>query len=1027
MLVTTTDTERQMDLFGGHKRLFSPKAVRRAVNASRLPGPTREGVVRLHRWQDILSDPHRRADIGESQNRADFVRDVFENLLGYRTVGTAESYHLKWERSGEQDSRPADNLLGFFGSQDEERVRAVVELKGPGTDLGSRSNRRDRLSAVDQAFLYANKFDGVRWVIVSNFDEIRLYNHQRGATVHEQFWLRELKREELGRFMLLMRRENLLGDGAAKPLSEQLAEQTWREQAEISKRFYAEYQEARAELFQELREQNPRYPALEILESTQLLLDRLLFVMFCADRGLLPHDIIQQILWHGDRRNVARTPQSQWHALLRLFESVNSGNEAAGVSGYNGGLFAPALLDELELIDRGGGFVLRRVLTWDQFDFESQIDVDILGHIFENSISDLEQLRREITAEPGRARLGWRNREGIFYTPDWVTRYIVDHAVGRLLDEHPELGPGLRVVDPACGSGAFLIQLLPLLQERIRQVAPEEAAALDRALGATAVDLFADPARLQPEALYSAVRRSVFGVDRSHESVEITKLSFWLKMVAQGHPLPSLDSNIVQGNSLCDKPDVDPAALDWKQFDWPASRADAVVGNPPWVTDPPEYSNCLDGRFILARRQFFDLAFIFLELGLKLLREGGVLGFILPDSLLINEETEPVRKLLVRDNTLLEVVKLGEGVFPGVFRGSVIVIVKKGRPPPGHTFRSLIVTKGDRRQLTDVASDANLDVLMAERGLSIKAERVLANSRLELDLFVGEEDESVLHKIEDRPIDWSALIEHGRGIELNSAGHVIRCPYCHKWDAPPVKRKGVWQDKTCAHCRGEYALGDALEQANLIRQEPTDGCQVFLDGTDVNRYRVEERRWIDVSKEGINYKSPQLYRSPKIVFRQAGIGITAALDESNAYVPQSVYIFRLNDSRDRPLSNYKIEYILGILNSRVMLYYYFKKTGQVEWQSFPRWTLGRATSLPVRAINWDDETEIALHDRIVTAVREVITAGSAGDPGADLPVERLVMELYGLDQQEQRRVWATLRAVQQLKVIREVLPAAQTI
>ena len=270
-----------------------------------------------------------------------------------------------------------------------------------------------------------------------------------------------------------------------------------------------------------------------------------------------------------------------------------------------------------------------------------------------------------------------------------------------------------------------------------------------------------------------------------------------------------------------------------------------------------------------------------------------------------------------------------------------------------------------------------------------------------------------------------------RGVELNSAGLVIRCPHCFKWDAPPAKFKGIYRRKECSHCGAVYPIDNALSQAHLIADDSSTTREYerpFFDGTDVNRYRISGSRKIDISKEGINYKNPSLYRSPKIVFRQAGIGITATIDyELEGYVPQSVYVFHMRDDLPGDLARYRLEYLLGIMNSRVLLYWYFKRTGQIEWQSYPRWTLGRVLNIPIRSIDWSNPKEINLHDRIAEEVETLIRRGAKGRPDEDLQIERLVMELYDLNPEERQRVWETLRSVQELKIIREVLPPLQMI
>jgi hypothetical protein len=713
--------------------------------------------------------------------------------------------------------------------------------------------------------------------------------------------------------------------------------------------------------------------------------------------------------------------------MLSLFDAVNRGNPPANITGYNGGLFAPSLLDELALNDeaRTANFVLTRLLRWDDLDFESQLDVEVLGHVFENSISDLANLERELVDEPNAVRLQWRNREGIFYTPEWVTRYIVRNSVETYLDDNPEVGPDFVICDPACGSGAFLTEMVPLIREHLDRLAPAEAQNVRAAheVRERRLDLFADPAVEEPLALYAALKRSVFGVDKSAESVEITKLSFWLKTVVKGHALPALDSNMRVGNSLVAEPIV-PDAFDWAlQLPRVAGVANVIVGNPPWGADVSEYEAGLT-TFTLAEGQY-DVAFVFVEQAMRLLREGGILGFVLPDSLLVNEDQARVRRFLVDNHTLLQVIKLGEGVFPGVFRGAVVLIVRKGPPPAGHAFRGLVITKADRRNITDVASVVDLDVLMATRGNTHSQARIAGKTGAELTINVAEEDEALVEKIAGHALDWAELIERGRGIELNSDANVIQCPNCFKWDAPPMLRKGVYRDKTCSHCGQSYPLQNALAQASLVSEGQASGDDeaVYVDGTDIRRYGILRTRRIDLSKDGIAYKQKELYASPKIIWRQTGVGTTATIDHSlDAYVPQSVYIFRLKTGLTGAHANYKLEYFLGILNSRVLLYHFLCTTGQVEWQSFPRWTMGRVFQIPIRAIDWSKPTEVALHAKIVDNVRKLIQSGGSPNSESDLEIERCVMDLYGVTALERQRVWGVLKAVQGVKTVSDLVP-----
>jgi hypothetical protein len=333
----------QFDLLIPHKALFAPHAIKQALANDQYP-PAHEGALkRLQRWQMLLADENQRDRMNEESYKAEFLRDIFDSLLGYRTVGSSPVYNMRREVHGSEDDRPADAVLGFLGELDPEMVRVVVEVKPPGARLDARqASRRDRLSPVDQGFLYAKEFEDVRWVIVTNFDEFRLYNHRRGATAYESFVTSRVIGGELHRFSFLLRRDNLIGDGEGPSRTEQLAEETWREQAQISKRFYEQYQEARLALFEELRAQNPGVTPLDVLRATQTLLDRLLFILFCKSRGLLPHAVLSQLRRLADTESVYYRPNRSSGGGTDSGVSPSQAETAPGGAGRSslGGLLA---------------------------------------------------------------------------------------------------------------------------------------------------------------------------------------------------------------------------------------------------------------------------------------------------------------------------------------------------------------------------------------------------------------------------------------------------------------------------------------------------------------------------------------------------------------------------------------------------------------------------------------------------------------------------------------------------------------
>lgn len=159
--------------------------------------------------------------------------------------------------------------------------------------------------------------------------------------------------------------------------------------------------------------------------------------------------------------------------------------------------------------------------------------------------------------------------------------------------------------------------------------------------------------------------------------------------------------------------------------------------------------------------------------------------------------------------------------------------------------------------------------------------------------------------------------------------------------------------------------------------------------------------------------------------RKTGIGIYATIDYADSYVPQVVFIFRLKDARAGNDENYALEYFLGVLNSRLMLYYHYKKTGDVEWKSFPYVTQKTIQQLPTARIDFGDRNQKRLHDEISHKVSVILNANAPIDRDADLEIEDLVMKLYGITSEEKMHIWGELEKVQKLRIIRETMSTVE--
>lgn len=331
----------------------------------------------------------------------------------------------------------------------------------------------------------------------------------------------------------------------------------------------------------------------------------------------------------------------------------------------------------------------------------SLIDVDILGHIFEQSITDLERLRHNldtnvpIAEDQAKAR---RKREGAFYTPAFITRYIIEQALGGVLKtrfetlrakhEADATGAGtarkalvdpnaydlhalnapqrkalirfweawqdelmkLRILDPACGSGAFLIEAF----DQLYAVYEISNTRLEELRGQrTLFDL--DRQILQ---------HNLYGVDLNPEAIQICQLSLWIKTAARGKILTSLDHSIREGNSVISDSSVHPNAFNW-QTAFPEVFAqggfDVVVGNPPYIRQEwlAPFKPYWERRF-KSYHGVADIFVYFFEQGFEVLRPGGRLAFITSGSWVRGNFGAPFRKFLSQSARMESMVDFGE-------------------------------------------------------------------------------------------------------------------------------------------------------------------------------------------------------------------------------------------------------------------------------------------------------------------------------------------------------------------------------
>lgn len=639
--------------------------------------------------EEIQANIHK---IKEEQFQEGFLRELFVKVLGY-TINPSPNYNLTTELKNEVGSKKADGAILI-----DDKAIGVIELKDHKTP--------DLASIENQAFGYKNKHKETRLVIISNFEKLRLYIDN--AVEYREWDIFHMKEDDFRELYLCLAWEQV-----AHGIALQMKSESVSNEEQITKALYKDYSQFKRVLFADILAQNPTPEGREtkdwqllLFKKTQKLLDRLLFIFFAEDCGLLPPNSMVKIIEQWvDLQEKYDEYFPLYDRIKKYFGYMNTGHQGKQyeIFAYNGGLFKPdEILDNIKISD---DVLAEHTRKLSEYDFESDVDVNILGHIFENSLSEIEEVTQQITS--GEApQVSKRKQDGVFYTPQYITKYIVENTVGRLcaekkqelhivedeylseqrrqiqtkkrlleqLHQYREWLLSLTILDPACGSGAFLNAALQFLMSEHKHIDEMEA----KVTGSSIV--FQDIEN-------SILEHNLYGVDINEESVEIAQLALWLRTAKPRRKLNSLNQNIKCGNSLIS----DPAIAGDKAFDWQKEFPqvfekggfDVVIGNPPYV-NMANIQNEQERKFYQNNystvKNKCDLYSIFTEKAKSLLKDNGLLGFIFPNSWMGTESFSKFRDFLSKEVKVYQLVELPPGVFEDAIVTTVLCFYQNTLP-----------------------------------------------------------------------------------------------------------------------------------------------------------------------------------------------------------------------------------------------------------------------------------------------------------------------------------------------------------
>ncbi|MBI2576467.1 N-6 DNA methylase, partial [Candidatus Woesearchaeota archaeon] len=583
----------------------------------------------------------------EEDTKAEFIEPLFE-ALGWDVRNTENDDEVVREEKiskGRVDySFRINGIPKFF-----------LEAKALKEDLNN-------IKFVEQAVNYS-WHKGCTWAVLTDFEAIKIFNAEWKSVnpLQVQFGQTlpcQLLFEKFDTFWLLSR------ESFEKKSLDTEAEK-WGKKVKkipVDKQLLADLTKFRDFLNKNILKNNAskNLSGDELDEAVQRIIDRLIFIRTLEDKEL-EAPMLQSVV----REDLNKRIYKKLNLIFRKIDDI-----------YNSKLFSPHLCENLEVDDDVLSIIIGGLFATSdnsvRYDF-SAIDADVLGTIYEQYLGHiLKKTDKRAKLAEGKAH---RKEQGIYYTPTYVVDYIVKNTVGELSKNKRFNLKNIKILDPACGSGSFLMKAFDYLVTRDKKKNEENEQ----------VKLDLTGASPTYNKKVEILKNNIFGVDLDSKAVEIAQLNLLLKAAEKKHRLPTLQENIKIGNSLID----DSAVAGERAFKWEeqfkdimgSGGFDVVIGNPPYVRQEEitSFKTSLKEYIVFEGRA--DLYIYFIEKGIKLLKEGGYLGFIVPNKFLAAGYGKALRKYILANCHIFRIVDVSNiRVFSEASVYPVMIILQKYKP-----------------------------------------------------------------------------------------------------------------------------------------------------------------------------------------------------------------------------------------------------------------------------------------------------------------------------------------------------------
>lgn len=831
--------------------------------------------------------------------------------------------------------------------------------------------------------------------ILTDFEEFAVYdctvrpkeNDRTEAARIKYFTYEDYLKEGVFDYIYdLFERENV-ANGSLDAYSENLCNRKGSETVDVH--FLSTLDELRTKLAVVISKLNREMSEKDINYAVQQIIDRIIFLRVAEDRNVENYGLLA--LANPKNKNEDDFKNYGFNGENSYYENLNYIFDRANEK-YNSGLFdEDAIVRNLNIDDKTIKDIIDELYTpKNPYQF-SVIPVEIIGNAYEQflgkTISIDKNHKAVIELKPEVRKAG-----GVYYTPEYIVDYIVANTVGEAIKgKTPDEIVNIKILDPACGSGSFLLGAYKYLLNYHKEYFLKNKT--KKYMGSR-YEIIDESGNLALWVRKQILINNIFGVDIDSNAVEVAKLSLLLKSFedsfnvneyGQGSLLnekilPSLDNNIKCGNSLIGNDfyeshlDLDDATLyKINCFDWEeefksifkVGGFDVVIGNPPYVRNREldENQKMYFNSFYKSADGQYDLYQLFYEKGINILKEKSILGYITSNKFTIASYGKKLREYILDNCIIKQIIDV-----------SMINVFKKVS-----TYPYIIILEKNKENINNI----------------IKYKKVLT------------EEELLKNKLED--------IEQKSYLDDENKNFILRKipDFFAKIDSMSLKLGDIVSIKETIH------TGNVREKL-IINESINNKCKKVLFGKNVHRYSFEwtgfyvnyDKSLIDKSKKEYgNLCEEKYFENPKILLRDISKRPDAIFDNEKYYSVNTLYSIQFLDGIE-----YNYLYLLGILNSNLIAFYFRNKFEEAHVSGgYLRFKKIYTSLLPIKKLDLNNKQDKEMHDKIVTLVDNIIALNKKlsveKNPNSitminrqinavDKQIDALVYKLYNLNDEE---------------------------